>query len=88
MPIEAITFRADSELIEAIRERAKQLGVSVNVAIGNMLAPVLGRTRSAPSATRPRNDLMRFCGCLKDVDAEAMRKAQKDFETIDEEMWK
>ena len=88
MSIEAITFRAESEFIEAIRNRAKELGVSVNVAIGNMLAPVLGRTRSTPSATRPRNDLMRFCGCLRDEDAKAMREAQKDFETIDEEMWK
>ena len=88
MPIEAITFRAESAFIEAIRNRAKELGVSVNVAIANMLAPVLGRTRSTPSAARPRNNLMRFCGCLRDEDAKAMREAQKDFETIDEKMWK
>ena len=88
MSIEAITFRAEREFIDAIRDRARQLGVSVNVAIGNMLGPVLGRTRNAPSANYPRNSLMRFCGCLKDEDATAMRDAQKDFESVDEEMWK
>ena len=87
MPTEAITFRAESDFIEAIRNRAKQLGVSVNVAIGNMLAPALGRVRNTPSAVRPRNDLMRFCGCLKGVDAKAMRAAQKDFDVIDKDMW-
>ena len=46
------------------------------------------KARSTPSAACPRNDLMRFCGCLKGVDARAMRAAQEDFSKIDPEMWK
>ena len=88
MSTEAITFRAEPDFIEAIRAQADRLGVSVNAAIREMLAPVVGFSRSAPSAARPRNDLMRFCGCLKDVDARTMRAAQEDFSKIDPEMWK
>lgn len=85
---EAITFRAEPAFIEALRAQASRLGLSVNSAIREMLAPLLGFSRSAPSTARPRNDLMRFCGRLKGVDATAMLEAQKDFERIDEEMWK
>ena len=42
------------------------------------------KARSAPSSARPRNDLMRFCGCLKGVDAREMRAVQEDFSKIEE----
>ena len=85
---EAITFRAEPDFIKALRARASSLGMSVNSAIREMLAPLIGFSRSTPSSARPRNDLMRFCGRLKGVDATAMLEAQKDFERIDEDAWK
>ena len=42
------------------------------------------KARSTPSAACPRNDLMRFCGCLNGVDARAMRAAQEDFSKIED----
>ena len=86
--MEAITFRAEPEIIEAIRDRAAEVGVSVNAMLRSLIAPLVAKSGSAPSACRPRNNLARFCGCLRDVDDTEMREAQAEFSKIDWEMWK
>lgn len=82
----ALTFRAESELIDAIREYSKRVGLSVNAALKEIVAPVVGFSRRR--ATAPRNDLASFSGALKDVDCTELEETQAAFSEIDEEMWK
>lgn len=86
MAIAALTFRAESDLIEAIRAYSNDKGMSVNAALKEIIAPVIGFVRHR--ATEPRNDLGKFCGILKDVDCNELEATQSAFGTIDEEMWK
>ena len=86
MAIAALTFRAESDFIEAIRAYSDKKGVSVNAALKEIIAPVIGFVRRR--ATAPRNDLEKFCGMLKDVDCTELEATQSAFNTIDEEMWK
>ena len=86
MAIAALTFRAESDLIEAIRAYSNNKGMSVNAALKEIIAPVIGVVRRR--ATAPRNDLEKFCGVLKDVDCNELEATQSAFNTIDEEMWK
>ncbi|MBR1609502.1 MAG: hypothetical protein IJ678_07815 [Kiritimatiellae bacterium] len=86
--MEAITFRAEPEVIDAIRERAAEFGVSVNSMLRSLVTPLVSSSKTAASAKNPRNNLRRFCGCLKGVDDTEMREAQGEFSKIDEEMWK
>lgn len=86
MAIAALTFRAESDFIDAIRAYSDKKGVSVNAALKEIIAPVIGFVRRR--ATTPRNDLEKFCGILKDVDCNELEATQSAFNTIDEEMWK
>ena len=86
MAIAALTFRAESDLIEAIRAYSNNKGMSVNAVLKEIIAPVIGFARRR--ATTPRNDLEKFCGVLKDVDCNELEATQAAFNTIDEEMWK
>ena len=87
MAIAALTFRAESDFIDAIRAYSDKKGVSVNAALKEIIAPVVGFVRHH-SSSMPRNNLARFCGALKDVDCKELEESQKAFSTIDEEMWK
>ena len=86
MAIAALTFRAESDFIDAIRAYSDKKGVSVNAALKEIIAPIIGFARRR--ATAPRNDLEKFCGMLKDVDCNELEATQSAFNTIDEEMWK
>ncbi len=86
MAIAALTFRAESDFIEAIRAYSDDKGMSVNAALKEIIAPVIGFVRRR--ATAPRNDLEKFCGMLKGVDCNELEATQSAFNTIDEEMWK
>lgn len=88
MRTEALTFRAEPDFIDAIRAYADNLGISVNAAMKEMLAPVLGYRRVKRADDRPRNNLASFCGCLKDVDCSVLESVQDEFSKIDEDMWK
>ena len=87
MTVGALTFRAEPDFIEAVRAYAEKMGMSVNSALKEIIAPVIGFARSR-KATAPRNDLSRFCGVLKDVDCTELEAAQSSFSPVDEEMWK
>ena len=86
MAIAALTFRAESDFIDAIRAYSDKKGVSVNAALKEIIAPIIGFARRR--ATEPRNDLGKFCGILKDTDCSEREATQSAFGTIDEEMWK
>jgi len=88
MQMEALTFRAEPDFIEAVRRYADGLGMSVNRALREVIAPVVGYAMRGRRSSEPRNDLSRFCGCLKDVDCSKLESAQEDFSRIDEDMWK
>lgn len=76
--MEAITFRAEPEIIEAIRDRAAEFGVSANSMLRSLVAPLVSTSKPAASAKSQRNNLARFCGCLRDVDDTEMREAQRE----------
>ena len=86
MAIAALTFRAENDFIEAIRAYSDGKGMSVNAALKEIIAPVIGFVRRR--GTIPRNDLGKFCGILKDVNCNELEATQSAFNTIDEEMWK
>ena len=86
--MEALTFRAEPEFVSALRSYADGLGISVNAALREIVAPVIGFSRRVRTVRRPRNSLSRFRGTLTDEDLAPIIAAQADFSRIDEEMWK
>ncbi len=86
--MEALTFRAEPEFISALRSYADGLGISVNAALREIVAPVLGFSKRVRTARRPRNSLSRFRGTLTKEDLAPIIAAQADFSRIDEDMWK
>ena len=54
----ALTFRAESDFIDAIRSYSEKAGLSVNAALKEIIAPVIGFTRRR--SNMPRNDLAYF----------------------------
>lgn len=87
MNVAALTFRAEKDFIEAIRAYSAKRGQSVNAALKEIIAPVVGFVKSRPTSM-PRNNLARFCGALKDIDCKELEANQKAFSVIDEDMWK
>ena len=87
MDVAALTFRAEKDFIEAIRAYSAKRGQSVNAALKEIIAPVVGFVRRR-SSSMSQNNLARFSGVLKDVDCKELEESQKAFSTIDEEMWK
>ena len=79
MQMAAMTFRAEPDFFVALRAYADGLGVSVNTAIRDVVAPVIGVAKRMHTGAVPRNDLKRFCGVLKDVDCSELERVQEDF---------
>lgn len=88
MQTAALTFRAEPRFVDALKAYADGLGVSVNNAMKDIIAPVIGLGKKFRTSASPRNDLARFCGCLKDIDCGNLEKTIAEAEKIDEEMWK
>lgn len=86
--MEALTFRAEPEFVSALRSYADGLGISVNAALREIVAPVIGFSKRVRTVRRPRNSLSHFRGTLTDEDLAPIITAQADFSRIDEEMWK
>ncbi len=83
----AITLHTlDDTLAKRLRATAKREGKSLNQTAKDLLASALGLKPTR--RTQVRNGLARFCGTLSDADANAIRETLKDFEKIDEEMWR
>lgn len=86
--MEAFTFRAEPEFITALRNYANRLGISVNAAIKEIVAPVIGVSKRLRVSRHPRNNLARFRGTLTKEDLAPVIAVQRDFSKIDEDMWK
>ena len=86
--MEALTFRAEPEFVMALKDYADRLGISVNAAIKEIVAPVIGFSKRLRTSRHPRNNLSRFRGTLAKEDLAPIIAAQGDFAKIDEDMWK
>ena len=86
--MEALTFRAEPEFVAALRNYADGLGIRVNAALRDIVAPVIGFSKRLRTSRRPRNSLSRFRGTLTKDDLAPIMAAQADFSRIDEDMWK
>ena len=79
------TIHAEDELAQAIRNGAAETGQSINKFIKETLGSTLGLLRCKK---RPLPDFLDVGPLLTHEEAEALRAVQKDFDVIDEEMWK
>jgi len=86
--MEALTFRAEPDFITALKNYADMLGISVNAALREIVAPVIGFSKRLRTSKRPRNNLSRFRGTLTKDDLAPIIAAQGDFSKIDKDMWK
>ena len=78
------TIHADDTLAAAIRTAAAEAGQSINTYIKNQLGTALGLLKRKE---RPLPDFFNITPLSKEA-ADELRSVQKDFEVIDEEMWK
>jgi plasmid stability protein len=82
-----MTIRGLDELtVTALKEKAKQEGTSVNAALVKLLQEELGLKKK--KRTVVYNDLDHLAGTWSDKEYKEFQKRIKDFETIDETMWK
>ena len=86
--MEALTFRAEPEFVMALKDYADKLGISVNAAIKEIVAPVIGFSKRLRTSRHPRNTLSRFRGTLTKDELAPIVAVQGDFSRIDEDMWK
>lgn len=79
------TIHTDDVMADAIRRGAAEAGVSINRFIQNTIDSALGVFhRRKP----PLPDFLTIEHPLTKEEADELRSAQKEFEVIDEEMWK
>ena len=78
------TIHTDDAMANAIRAGAAEAGQSINVFIKNALGATLGLFKRKE---RPLPDFFDLPALSKEA-ADELRSVQKDFEVIDEEMWK
>lgn len=78
------TIHAEDALAAAIRNGAAEAGQSINNFIKNALSTTLGLVKRKE---RPLPDFFNITPLSKEA-ADELRAVQKDFEVIDEEMWK
>ena len=78
------TIHTDDAMANAIRAGAAEAGQSINVFIKNTLGATLGLFKRKE---RPLPDFFDLPPLSKEA-ADELRSVQKDFEVIDEEMWK
>ena len=79
------TIHTDDVLAAAIRNGAAEAGQSINMFIKDVLGVTLGVFKRKK---RPLPDFFNIGTPLSREAAEELLSVQKDFEVIDEEMWK
>ena len=82
-----MTIHADDNFAEAVRRYAERLGKSVNQAIKEAIAPIIGFSQNGNAVQRP-NPWRDLYGCVPKEETEMIREAIAAQHTIDEEMWK
>lgn len=78
------TIHVEDELARAIRTGAMEAGQSINKFIKDKLGTTLGVFKRKK---RPLPDFFNITPLSKEA-ADELRSVQKDFDVIDEEMWK
>ena len=86
--MEALTFRAEPEFVSALKNYADRLGISVNAALREIVAPVIGFSKRLRTSRRPRNSRARFIVRRTNDDLAPVIAVRSDFSKIDEDMWK
>ncbi len=82
-----MTIRGLDDLtVKALKEKAKQEGTSVNSTIVKLLKEDLGLKKKKLIVVH--NDLDHLAGTWSDKEYKEFQKTMKDFEIIDESMWK
>jgi plasmid stability protein len=82
-----MTIRGLDEMtIKALKEKAKQEGTSVNAALVKLVKEELGLKKRKRMVVY--NDLDHLAGTWSDKEYKEFQKMMKDFEKIDETMWK
>lgn len=82
-----MTIRGLDELtIKALKEKAKEAGTSVNTTLVNLLKEDLGLKKKKRMVVY--NDLDHLAGTWSDKEYKEFQRVMKDFETVDETMWK
>jgi hypothetical protein len=80
-----MTIHVDDIFAEALRSRARDMGISVNKAVKEMLSPMLGLAKvEVPESDNP---FMKFCGILPKGEGARLRASVAAQRTIDKEMW-
>ena len=83
----AMTIRGlDDITLAALKEKAKQEGASINATLVKILRKELGIEKKKHTAVY--HDLDHLAGTWDKKDLADFRKNVKDFEKIDEKMWK
>ena len=82
-----MTIHADDNFADAIRRYAERLGKSVNQAIKDAIAPIIGFSQDGDAAPRP-NPWRDLYGCVPKEETASIREAIVAQHVIDEEMWK
>ena len=78
----------DEELVGRIRHFANQEGISLNQAALRLLRVGAGLNQSKDNGDTVGSSLDHLIGTWTLEEAEALNNAVKDFEQIDESMWK
>lgn len=82
-----VTLRGlDDSMTKAIKEKAKQEGTSINTVLLRILKEELGLKKKPRTVVH--TDLDYLAGTWSDKEYAEFQKRIKDFETIDEGMWK
>lgn len=79
------SIHTDDAMADAIRRGAAEAGTSINKFIQNAIGAAMGVFNQN---TRPRPDFLNIDNPLTKEEADEIRSVQKEFDTIDEEMWK
>ena len=80
-----MTIHADDALADAIRKGAADAGQSISKFIQTTMGSALGVFKRR---NKPLPDFFDFGEPISHEAAEELRSVQKDFEVIDEDMWK
>ena len=86
MPATLTIHAVDDPISKRLVSLARREKKSMNQVVKDILAGHFGLRSSG--STRPKNDIMRFCGVLTQADAKVLRKAQEPFSRVDPEEWK
>ncbi|MBI5212964.1 MAG: antitoxin [Nitrospirae bacterium] len=82
-----VTLRGlDDSMVKAIKEKAKQEGTSINNVLLRILKEDLGLKKKPRTVVH--TDLDHLAGTWSDKEFAEFQKRIKDFEAIDESIWK